>query len=117
MCVLSEGGIMKLLLASIVATLAIVMVAPSQSQQLGPPPEGCVKDLYGKISCPPVGGEAYLTLSGQAVCGKGRCVRDVSGKVTCSSVAGGQVTRDATGRVACAGSCEEASPSYCRVLQ
>jgi hypothetical protein len=103
--------------ASIVAMFAIVLVPPAQSQQLGPAPEGCVKDVFGKISCPPIGGEAYLTLSGQAVCGKGRCVRDLSGKVTCSSVAGGQVLQDASGRIACAGGCEEASPSYCRILQ
>lgn len=108
---------MKVLLASIVAMLALVMVPQSQSQPLGPAPEGCVKDVSGKISCPSVGGEAYLTLSGPAVCGKGRCVRDVSGKGTCSAVAGGQVMRDASGRVACAGGCEEASPSYCRALQ
>jgi len=108
---------MKLLSLLIVATLATTAATQSRSQQVGPVPKGCVKDLAGKIGCPPVGGEVYLTLSGQAVCGKGRCVRDLSGKVTCSSLPGGQVVQDVNGKIACAGSCEEAAASYCQLLQ
>src|SRR5262245_18726963 len=98
----------------VVAMFAMIAASHVQAQ---PVPQGCVKDLSGKISCPPIGGEAYVTISGQAVCGKGRCVRDLSGKVTCSSVPGGQVAQDVSGRIVCAGRCEEASASYCRVLQ
>lgn len=89
----------------------------AHSQPAGPVPNGCVRDLAGKVSCPPMGGEAYMTLSGQAVCGKGRCVRDLFGKITCSAIPGGQISQDAMGNVACAGGCEEASASYCQVLQ
>jgi len=108
---------MKFLSPFVVVMFAMTVTSEVQSQQLGPVPEGCVRDLSGKISCPPMGGEAYLTISGQAVCGKGRCVRDLSGKVTCSSVPAGQIVQDASGRVACAGGCEEASASYCQVLR
>jgi hypothetical protein len=100
-----------------VAAMATTVAPPAQSQQLGPAPEGCYKDLSGKISCPPIGGEIHVTLSGQAVCGKGRCVKDVFGKVTCSSLPAGQITQDINGKILCAGKCEEASASYCQVLQ
>jgi hypothetical protein len=108
---------MKSMLPLIVAVFALTFATQARSQSFGPTPEGCIKDLAGKISCPPMGGEVYMTLSGQVVCGKGRCVRDLFGKVTCSSLPGGQISQDATGKVSCAGSCEEASASYCQVLQ
>jgi hypothetical protein len=101
----------------IVATFAMTVASQVQSQQLGPVPNGCVKELSGKISCPPMGGEVHVNLSGQAVCGKGRCVRDLFGKVTCSSLPAGQIAQDVNGKIMCAGSCEEASASYCQVLQ
>ena len=104
-------------MAVIAAMFAWCAAADVQSQSIGPVPNGCVKELSGKVSCPPMGGEAYMTLSGQAVCGRGRCVREVFGKFTCSSVPGGQISQDAVGNVSCAGGCEEASPSYCQVLQ
>ena len=108
---------MNALLSFVVATFVMTVASQVQSQQLRPVPEGCVKDLAGKVSCPPIGGEVYVNLSGQAVCGRGRCVRELSGKVTCSSLPGGQIVQDASGKIACAGSCEEASASYCQVLQ
>jgi hypothetical protein len=83
----------------------------------GPVPDGCVKDLYGKVSCPPMGGDIQVTLSGQAICGKGRCVRDPFGKVTCSSQPGGQITQAPTGNIMCAGGCEAASAAYCQQLR
>lgn len=104
---------MKLPSLLMMATLAMTAASQAVAQ---PVPEGCFRDLAGKISCPPMGGELYVNLSGQAVCGKGRCVRDVFGKVTCSSQPGGQVTQDINGRVACVGSCEEASASNCQQL-
>ncbi len=64
-----------------------------------------------------MGGEVYVTLSGKAVCGKGRCVRDLYGKVTCSTQPAGQVRQDVNGKVTCVGSCEEASPANCQQLQ
>ena len=97
--------------------IAMTIASEIEAQQMGPPPEGCFKDLSGKISCPPIGGDILVTLAGQAVCGKGRCVRDPFGKVTCSSQPGGQVTQDANGTVACVGSCEEASAANCRELK
>ena len=104
------------LLLSIVF-VAMCVASQIEAQQLGPPPEGCYKDLSGKVSCPPIGGEIHVTLAGQAICGKGRCVRDPFGKVTCSSQPGGQVTQDVSGTVACVGSCEEASAANCQVLK
>jgi len=100
-----------------IAALALVAASNVQSQPVGPVPDGCLKELSGKVSCPPLGGEVLMTLSGQAVCGKGRCVRDLFGKITCSAVPAGQISKDALGNVTCAGGCEEASPSYCQVLQ
>lgn len=97
------------------AVLALVMAASAQSQQIGPTPPGCLRDLSGNVGCPPLGGEVHMTLSGQVVCGKGRCVRDVFGKITCAAAPGGAVTQDATGNVACAGGCEEASAVACLV--
>ena len=96
---------------------AMCMAANAQSQPIGPVPPGCLKELSGRVSCPPMGGEVHMTLSGEVVCGKGRCVRDLSGKVTCSTVPAGQVSQDALGNVTCAGGCEEASPSYCQALR
>ena len=112
-----QGRAMKFLSLLIVATFTMTVASHALSQQLGPVPNGCVKDLSGKISCPPVGGEVHVNLSGQAVCGKGRCVRDLSGKITCSSLPAGQIAQDVNGKIMCAGSCEEASASYCQVLQ
>ena len=101
----------------VIATFAMTMASQAQAQQLGPAPDGCFKDLSGNISCRPMGGDIHVTLSGQAVCGKGRCVRDLFGKVTCSSQPGGQVTQDVNGKVMCAGSCEEASAANCQQLR
>ena len=108
---------LKFLSLCIIATIAMTLAAQIHAQQIGPAPPGCVKDLSGKISCPPMGGEVYMNLSGEAVCGKGRCVRDIYGKVTCSSQPGGQIQADVSGKIMCAGGCEEASASYCQVLQ
>ena len=80
-------------------------------------PAGCFTQLDGKVFCAPFGGELQVTLSGEAVCGKGRCVRDLFGKVTCSSQPGGAITRDAMGNVTCVGGCEEASNAYCQRFQ
>ena len=108
---------MKFLSLCVIATIAMTFASPSHAQQLGPAPPGCYKDLSGTISCPPMGGEVHVNLSGQAVCGKGRCFRDINGKVTCSSQPAGQIQVDVSGKIMCAGGCEEASPSYCLVLQ
>jgi hypothetical protein len=108
---------MKLLLLLAIASFAMTVASQIEAQQLGPVPEGCFRDLSGKISCPPIGGEIHVNLSGQAVCGKGRCVRDLFGKVTCSSQPAGQVTQDVTGKIICAGSCEEASAANCQQLK
>ena len=105
---------MKHLSLSVVAIFAMIIASQTQAQTV---PVGCVKDLSGKISCPPMGGEVYVNLSGEAVCGKGRCVRDLFGKATCSSQPAGQVTMDVSGKVMCAGGCEEASAAYCQLLQ
>ncbi len=61
----------------IVAALAMTVASQTPAQTV---PEGCFRDVAGKISCPPLGGEMYVNLSGQAVCGKGHCVRDAFGK-------------------------------------
>ena len=104
-----------LLLAS--ATLAAALALPAHAQPGAPVPAGCHMALDGKVSCPPFGGELLVTLSGEAVCGKGRCVRDLFGKITCSTQPGGSITQDASGRVMCTGSCEEASAANCQRLQ
>ena len=105
---------MKRLLPLLIASIAMTIALEIRAQPMGPPPEGCYKDLFGKISCPPLGGEIYKTLDGVAVCGKGRCARDPFGKVTCSIQPGGQVTQDVNGNVACVGGCEEASAANCQ---
>ena len=107
---------MKFVLLLVMITFAMTAGSPVQAQQLGSVPRGCYRDLSGKLSCPPMGGELQVTLEGQAVCGKGRCVRDLFGKVTCSAQPGGQVTQDVNGNVACVGGCEQASPAYCQTL-
>jgi hypothetical protein len=107
---------MKSLMLLIIAIFGITVALQVQAQQQGPVPSGCFKDLSGKISCPPMGGDLHVTLSGQAVCGKGRCVRDLFGKVTCSAQPAGQVAQDVSGKVMCAGGCEEASASNCQQL-
>lgn len=102
----------RLLLVSAIVAMAVALPVHAQ-----PAPPGCHTALDGKVSCPPLGGELVVTLSGEAVCGKGRCVRDLFGKVTCSAQPGGSITQDATGRVTCTGGCEEASAAYCQRLQ
>ena len=108
---------MKFLSLCAIATIAMGFALPSHAQQLGPTPPGCFKDLSGTISCPPLGGEVYVTLAGQAVCGKGRCFRDINGKITCSSQPAGQIQVDVSGKIMCAGGCEEASAAYCQQLR
>ena len=108
---------MKLLSFLVVASVVMTAASQVQSQQFGPVPAGCVKDLSGKIICPPMGGDIFVNLSGQAVCGKGRCVRDLFGKVTCSTLPAGQIAQDINGKIMCAGGCEEASPANCQVLE
>jgi hypothetical protein len=107
---------MKFISLLVMSTFAMTVASQVQAQQVVP--EGCFKDhLSGKTSCPPLGGELVVTLSGQAVCGKGRCVRDLFGKVTCSALPGGQVTLEVSGKIMCAGSCEEASASNCQEMK
>jgi len=101
----------------VVASIATLFALQVQAQQLGPVPDGCFRDLSGKVSCPPVGGEVHVDISGRAVCGKGRCVRNLSGKVTCSSEPAGQVAQDVNGKVTCVGRCEEASEANCLQLK
>jgi len=108
---------MKQALMLALTILAFAVASPVAAQSVGPVPNGCYKDLSGVISCPPMGGDIVVTLSGQAVCGKGHCVRNVFGKVTCSSLPGGQATQDIYGTAMCVGDCEEASPAYCQQLR
>jgi hypothetical protein len=107
----------KFLPLSIAAIFAMTIASQIQAQQLGAAPADNVKDLSGKISCSPMGGEVYMNLSGEAVCGKGRCVRDLFGKITCSTQPAGQVMLEVSGKIMCAGSCEEASAANCQQLQ
>ena len=108
---------MRFLLMLVMASFAVTVTSHVQAQQPGPVPDGCFKELSGKISCRPIGGDIHVNLSGQAVCGKGHCVRDLFGKVTCSSQPGGQVTQDINGKIMCVGGCEEASASNCQQLK
>jgi hypothetical protein len=109
---------MKCSMMIVAALLASVGASQVHSQQLAPAPQGCYKDMSGKVSCPPLGGEIYVTVSGEAVCGKGRCVRDPFGAVTCSSQPGGQISQDLNNnQIRCAGSCEKASAATCQRLQ
>ena len=108
---------MRFLSLLVMATFAMTVASQIQAQQLGPAPDGCYKDLSGKISCPPRGGEIHVNLSGQAVWGTGRCVRDLFGKVTCSTQPAGQVIQDVNGKIMCPGGCEEASAANCQQLQ
>jgi len=104
-----------MLVAALFATFAASQL---HSQQIAPAPPGCHKDMSGKVSCPPLGGEIYVTLSGEAVCGKGRCIRDSFGTITCSSQPGGQITQDLnSNQMRCTGSCEKASAAICQRLQ
>ena len=98
------------------AAACIVAIALASSCYAQAVPQGCFGQLDGKVFCPPFGGDLQVTLSGEAVCGKGRCVRDLFGKVTCSSQQGGSISRDAMGQVACTGGCEEASQANCQRL-
>lgn len=101
----------------LLAAFALTARLPAQAQNLAPAPPGCAKQLNGEVYCPPQGGDIVVTMSGQAVCGKGRCVRDAYGKTTCSVQPGGQITQDASGRISCVGGCEEASTKNCQRLQ
>jgi hypothetical protein len=101
----------------VLAVLALAAALQGQAQSLAAAPPGCAKQLSGEVYCPPQGGDIAVTMSGQAVCGKGRCVRDPFGKITCSAQPGGQITQDASGRIACVGGCEEASTANCQRLQ
>ena len=107
---------MKFISLIVAATFTITVTEQVHAQQIAPAPTGCFKDLSGNISCPPLGGELYVTLSGQAVCGKGRCVRDPFGKITCSLQPGGSIIRDMNGQITCVGGCEEASAGNCQRL-
>lgn len=109
---------MKFMLLIAAASFTMTGASTVHAQQMAPALAGCFKELSGKVSCPPLGGELYVTLSGQAVCGKGRCVRDAYGKkITCSSQPGGQVIQDMNGQITCSGSCEEASAANCQQLR
>ena len=108
---------MKAISVIAAAAIAAALALHAHAQSLEPAPKGCYKDLMGKVSCPPLGGEVHVTLDGVAVCGKGKCVRDLFGKITCSAQPGGQVIQEISGQVRCAGSCEEASAAYCQQLQ
>jgi len=101
---------------SLVVSATFAMIASTVHAQQ-PVPPGCYADLNGKVSCPPLGGELHVTLSGQAVCGIGRCLRDPFGKITCSTQPGGQIIQDVSGQTRCAGGCEEASAANCQRLQ
>src|SRR4051812_30213717 len=101
----------------VLAAFALTAMLQVQAQNLAPAPPGCAKQLTGEVYCPPQGGDIVVTMSGQAVCGKGRCVRDPFGKTTCSVQPGGQITQDASGRISCIGGCEEASTANCQRLQ
>jgi hypothetical protein len=108
---------MKFLTLVAAATFALTVAAQVQAQNIAPAPPGCAKELNGDIYCPPMGGDILVTLSGQVVCGKGRCVRDLFGKTTCSTQPGGQIAQDVSGRITCAGGCEEASKANCQRMQ
>jgi hypothetical protein len=108
---------MKFLTLVAAATLLLTVAAQAQAQNIAPAPPGCAMELNGDIYCPPMGGDIVVTMSGKAVCGKGRCVRDIYGKITCSTQPGGQIIQDVNGRITCAGSCEEASTANCQRMQ
>jgi hypothetical protein len=52
---------MKFLSLLGMTAFAMTVASQVQARQLGPVPDGCFKDLSGKISCRPMGGEIHVT--------------------------------------------------------
>jgi hypothetical protein len=58
-----------------------------------PPPGGkCLVDAFGKIACSPPYGGIVKTFNGEMLCGPGKCMINVSGVAFCSAVYEGSMT-------------------------
>ena len=79
-----------------------------------PPPGGtCLKNSTGKIACSPPYGGIVMTIDGQHLCGPGKCMISAFGQAFCSAEMYGSMTFDIDGKPACTGSCISASASAC----
>ena len=92
--------------------------------------DSCVRNLYGKVACPPPGGACLMnavgdiacsppnggivkTFDGHILCGPGKCMIGPYDEVFCSAEPGGSVTFNSYGEPVCTGGCVSASDSAC----
>jgi hypothetical protein len=79
------------------------------------PPQGgtCLKNMDGNIACSPPYGGIVKNRDGQMLCGPGKCMIDSSGQAFCSAEQGGSVTITSSVEHICTGGCVQASASAC----
>jgi hypothetical protein len=92
--------------------------------------DSCIRNLYGKVACPPPGGVCMMnavgdiacspphggivmTLDGHMLCGPGRCVIGPNQEAVCAAEQDGSITFDSYGEPSCTGGCVPASDSAC----
>jgi hypothetical protein len=79
-----------------------------------PPPGGvCMMNAVGDIACSPPSGGIVITLDGHILCGPGTCVIGPDNEAFCSTEPGGSVSYDSYGEPVCTGGCVPASDSAC----
>ncbi len=117
---------MRWLRAFVLFWVGLVLTATAWSYEEG----ACVRNLYGKVACPPPGGACLMnavgdiacsppyggiviTYDGHILCGPGRCVIGPRDEAFCSTEQGGSVTFDSYGDPVCTGACVPASDSAC----
>ena len=111
---------------SILFFLGLMLTATAWSYEQNP----CVRNVHGKIVCPPQGGTCLIdatgniacsppfggivmTIEGQMLCGPGKCMITVSGQAFCSAEKEGSMTISSFGEPVCTGGCVPASASAC----
>jgi len=90
----------------------------------------CVRNLYGKVACPPPGGACLMnavgdiacsppyggivkTFDGHMLCGPGRCMIGTYDEAFCAVEQDGTITFNSYGEPVCTGGCVPASASAC----
>ena len=79
------------------------------------PPEGgsCLVNSDGTIACSPPFGGIVMDIDGQMLCGPGQCKNSAFGQAFCSAEQGGSITFSISGEPVCTGDCVPASASAC----
>ncbi len=106
--------------------IALLLAVTAWSYQNNP----CVRNVDGKIACPPQGGSCLvnsegmiacsppfggivMNINGRMLCGPGQCKLNAFGQAFCSAEQGGAVTFGMDGKPVCTGGCVPASASVC----